>query len=240
MTLFVFDIYLLIVGLCIGSFLNVCIYRIPSGKSIITPPSSCPLCGKQLSFIEMIPVVSIIWQKACCAGCGSKISWRYPLVELITGLMFYIIAVKFGFTLITLKMLIMVAVLVVVTFIDIDYQIIPNIIIAPLILIGVAFGYQDMAGSLIGLLAGFCIIAIVVIASRGGMGWGDAKLLAMIGAFLGWHATIYSLFVGSFFGGIVGIMLMLTKKADRKTAIPFGPFLSLGALCWVFFPWWFR
>lgn len=233
------------IGLCIGSFLNVCIYRIPKGKSIVFPPSACPNCGKHLQFYELVPVLSYLIQKGRCRGCDGKISWRYPAIELLSGLLLLWIVWRFGWSYLAVHYSIFLYLLIVVSMIDIDHKIIPNVVVIPGALLGLlmtTFGNHYITGfcnGLLGMVVGFFIIAVVIVLSRGGMGWGDAKLLAMIGAFLGWQATLYSLFVGSLFGSTVGVAMILSKRMERKTPIPFGPFLGLGALGWLVMPWWF-
>lgn len=234
------DLFLVfLIGLCFGSFLNVCIYRIPLKKSIVFPPSTCPKCGRRLGFFELIPVVSFLIQKGRCRGCAESISIRYPVVELLTGIILFLIYWKFGFSMITFKYMVLALIIIAVSFIDLDHQIIPNTIVLPGIIAGLIFGYSNIMDALLGMLCGFGIIAIIILISRGGMGWGDAKLLAMFGAFLGWQSTVYSLFVGSLIGAVIGVTLIVLKKIERKTPIPFGPYLSLGALLWIFLPWWF-
>lgn len=232
MTAFIFFIF----GLVFGSFFNVCIYRIPLGKSIVFPSSFCPNCQRNLQWYELIPLLSYLIQQGKCRGCGMTISWKYPAVEMMTGLLFGLLYLHFGLSLSLIKGLILVSVLIIVSFIDLKHQIIPNVLVLPGAIVGILLNYNNIIDSLLGLTVGFCIIAAIILLSRGGMGWGDSKLLGMIGAFFGWQAAAYSLFVGSFFGAIIGVTLILLKRIDRKTPIPFGPYIALGALLWLFFP----
>jgi leader peptidase (prepilin peptidase)/N-methyltransferase len=230
-------------GAAIGSFLNVCIYRLPENLSIITPGSRCSHCNHPLRFYDNMPIVSFLWLRGKCRDCGGKISWRYPLVELITAVLALMLFIKFGFTLKFLTYFIFVAALIVITFIDLDHQIIPDVITLPGIpifflaaILIVKLPWQE---ALIGLLIGGGVlftIAIVYefITKREGMGGGDIKLLAMIGGFFGWKSLIFVLLFSSLFGAIVGITAILIKKQDMKYAVPFGPFLSAAAVAYIF------
>ena len=172
-----------VLGLVIGSFLNVCIYRIPKELSVVNPPSACPSCGKRLQPLELIPVISFLWLRGRCKGCGTQISWRYPLVEFLTGMLFLAAYINWGFTWETLKAVIFISLIIPIAFIDFEFKIIPNVLSIPGILIGLILSYQRIFDSLIGAALGFTIIFLIIILSRGGMGRGDVKLLAMLGAF---------------------------------------------------------
>jgi len=229
------EFVIVVFGLIMGSFLNVCIYRIPREQSIVLPPSACPKCGHRLSPLELIPVISFLIQGCKCRECKDSISWRYPLIEILTAVIFYLVYLRFGASFETLKYLILSGLMMVIALIDFDLQIIPNVLSIPGIVIGLILSYDRIFDSLLGIAVGFLIIWLVVQLSRGGMGLGDAKLLAMIGAFAGWQVVIYTLFLGSFLGSIVGGIMILAKKATRKTAIPFGPYLCLGAVLVILF-----
>ena len=232
-------------GMCIGSFLNVCIYRLPSSMSILKPSRSfCPQCKSAIKFYDNIPVFSYIWLKGRCRNCKASISLRYPLVELITGILAIAILFLFGLTLEGLVYFIFISSLLVITFIDIDHKIIPDIITLPGIPIGLLASFvlsaMTFISSLVGLLVGggsLLLVACVysLITHKEGMGGGDIKLLGMIGAFLGWKGVIFTIFAASLTGTLVGIILMLQKGKNLKFAIPFGPFLSIGAMSYVFF-----
>lgn len=232
-------------GMCIGSFLNVCIYRLPSSMSIIKPSRSfCPQCKSAIKFYDNIPVFSYIWLKGRCRNCKASISLRYPLVELITGILAIAILFLFGLTLEGLVYFIFISSLLVITFIDIDHKIIPDIITLPGIPIGLLASFvlpaMTFISSLVGLLVGGGSLLLVawvysLITHKEGMGGGDIKLLGMIGAFLGWKGVIFTIFAASLTGTLVGIIVMLQKGKNLKFAIPFGPFLSIGAMSYVFF-----
>jgi len=232
-------------GMCIGSFLNVCIYRLPSSMSIINPSRSfCPQCNSAIQFYDNIPVFSYLWLKGRCRNCKASISLRYPLVELMTGILSIAILFMFGLTLEGVVYFVFISSLLVITFIDIDHKIIPDIITLPGIPIGLAasFVLPDMTfkSSLLGLLAGGGSLLLVawtysLITHKEGMGGGDIKLLGMIGTFIGWKGVIFTIFASSLAGTLVGIFVMLLKGKNLKFAIPFGPFLSIGAMSYVFF-----
>ncbi|MEK6599861.1 MAG: prepilin peptidase [Deltaproteobacteria bacterium] len=238
-------IYILafIFGSIVGSFLNVCIHRIPEGKSIIFPSSSCPNCNNPIAFYDNIPIVSYIVLLGRCRSCKTPISLRYPFVEFLTGLVAVILLNTFGFSAGLPAYFIFTASLIVITFIDLKYQIIPDIISLPGIAVGLLASYFLPVGilnSIIGVLVGGGTLFLIAfgyhfVTGREGMGGGDIKLLAMIGAFLGWKAVIITLFTGSFIGAAAGSVLMLAKGKDSKYAIPFGPFLAAGALVALFF-----
>lgn len=237
------DIFAFIFGAAIGSFLNVCIFRIPAEESIIQPASRCPHCLQPIRFFDNIPIISFLLLRARCRNCGAKISWRYPLVELITGLLALLLFLKFGISLNFLVFFIFTAVLIVITFIDFDHQIIPDVISLPGIpiffLAAVFIVGVPWLEALIGLLVGGGVLLSIafvyeLITKREGMGGGDIKLLALIGGFLGWKSLIFVLLVSSLTGAIIGIAAMIIKKQDTKYAVPFGPFLSAAAIAWIF------
>jgi leader peptidase (prepilin peptidase)/N-methyltransferase len=232
-----------IFGAALGSFLNVCIFRLPDKISIIKPRSRCPRCHNPVRYYDNIPLISYIVLRGKCRDCGEKISWIYPLVELITALLALLLFLKFGPTLKCLIFFIFAAVLIVITFIDWNHQIIPDIITLPGIpiffLTAIFLVKLPWSEALLGLLIGGGIllaIAVVyeLISKREGMGGGDIKLLAMIGGFLGWKSLMFILLFSSFSGAVVGITAMIIKKQDMKYAVPFGPFLSAAAIAYLF------
>lgn len=238
-----FDIFAFISGAAIGSFLNVCIFRIPAEESIIRPASRCPSCLQPIRFYDNIPILSFLLLRARCRDCGAKISWRYPLVELITGLLALLLFIKFGLTLDFLVYFAFTAVLITISFIDLDHQIIPDILSLPGIpiffLLAVFVVKVPWMEAAIGLLIGGGVLFAIAflyefITKREGMGGGDIKLLGMIGGFLGWKSLIFILLVSSVLGAIVGISVMVIKKQDMKYAVPFGPFLSAAAVAYIF------
>lgn len=239
----ILNIVSFIFGAAVGSFLNVCIFRIPAQESIVKPLSRCPHCQHPIRFYDNIPIISFLILRARCRDCGGKISWRYPLVELITGLLSLFLFMKFGLTLNFLVFFIFTAVLITISFIDLDHQIIPDILSLPGIpvffLAAVFIVGVPWHEALIGLLTGggilLCIAVVYqFIAKREGMGGGDIKLLAMIGAFFGWKSLIFILLGSSLVGAVVGIIAMIVQKKDMKYAVPFGPFLSLAAIAYIF------
>lgn len=235
-------LWVFFLGTCIGSFLNVCIYRIPAGLSIVHPPSRCPQCGTQIRWWQNIPVASWLLLRGKCAACQVKISVRYLFVETLTGFLFLKIFMMFALHPATLVYWVFAAGLVTLTFIDLDHQIIPDVISLPGIVLGfasVSLTPLTWSHSLLGILLGggsLWLIAIIYefLTKNEGMGGGDIKLLAMIGAFLGWQAILPVIFISSCLGTIVGVPLMLLQRASGKLAIPFGPFLSGAALIWFF------
>ena len=237
------NLFAFIFGAAIGSFLNVCIVRLPENNSIIKPSSQCPYCHHPIRFYDNIPIISYFVLQGKCRDCRGRISWRYPLVEIITALLTLILFLKFGLSLNFLVFFIFTAVLIVITFIDLDHQIIPDVLTLPGIplffLAAVFLVKVPWKDALIGLLIGggvLMTIAIVYefITKREGMGGGDIKLLAMIGGFFGWQSLIFVLLFSSFTGAIIGITAMIIKKQDTKYAVPFGPFLSAAAVAYIF------
>lgn len=239
-----FNIFAFIFGAVVGSFLNVCICRLPKHESLAFPASHCPQCGFVIPFYDNIPIVSYLLLKGRCRSCKVRISPRYPLVELVNGLLTLLLFVKFGPTLTFGILFLFCSALVVITFIDLEHQIIPDVISLPGIVAGLAasfflpwLGWQS---SLIGILAGGGSLLLVaygyqLITGKEGMGGGDIKLLAMMGAFLGWRAVPFIIFAGSLLGSVIGISLMLLQRKDSKLAIPFGPFLAFGAVLYIFY-----
>jgi leader peptidase (prepilin peptidase) / N-methyltransferase len=237
-------LFIFIFGLCIGSFLNVCIYRIPESKSIVSPGSMCPGCGNPIKFYDNIPVLSFILLRAKCRNCSAHIPLRYPAVEMLTGLFALSVFIKFGLSIEAPVYFIFIATLLVITFIDIDHRIIPDLISLPGIVIfffaSLAVPTVSVKDSLLGILAGGGILFIIAelylrITGKEGMGGGDVKLLAMIGALIGWQGVLFTIFVSSMIGTIIGVIVMMIQGKNLKLAIPFGPFLSVGAVVYVFF-----
>ena len=225
-------VMLVLYGLIIGSFLNVLIYRIPRGESIVLPPSHCPSCNHRLGFFDLFPVLSYLGLGGRCRYCKTPISWRYPLVELITGGLTLLCWIRFGLSIGGLMALILTYVLIAIAFIDFDHQLIPNVLTLPMIVIGLVFRIWqgEIIAGILGLLTGGGLLLLVSLFYPKGMGMGDVKFLAMAGVFLGWEKALFVLFSGSFLGILVIIPLMLLKKIERKSAFPFGPFLVVGTL----------
>ncbi len=224
-----------LIGLIIGSFLNVIIYRLPRGESIVLPPSHCPHCEHSLTWLDLFPVFSFIFLQGRCRHCRTKISWRYPLTELLSGgltLLWWFRYGTYGLNWDNFAFLILTYGLIAIAFIDWDLQIIPNRLTLPLIVLGLTLKALEgsLVQALVGSLAGGGILLILALLYPKGMGFGDVKLLAMTGIFLGWYPVLISLFLGSVLGVIATLPLFIQKKIDRKTPIAFGPFLALGTL----------
>jgi len=226
-------------GLIVGSFCNVCIYRIPKNESIIYPTSHCPKCRTTIKPVDNIPLLSYILLKGRCRNGGSKISIQYPVVELLTGIIYLIIYLIYGLSIQSLIYIILSSALIIIAFIDLNEQIVPDVISLPGIGVGLILSffvpYLSFINSALGVVVGGGIILIIalvgsMIFKKEAMGGGDIKLAAMIGAFLGWRYTIISLFLGFFLGALIGIILIMTKIKKREDAIPFGPFIALGSL----------
>ena len=233
------EIFVLLLGACIGSFLNVCIYRLPREESVVYKPSHCPGCGNKLGVPDLVPILSYIFLRGRCRHCGSQISVQYPLVELITALLFLAAYLTWGISWHTASMWVFLAVLVSVSVVDIHHRIIPD----EILLVGTILGLplilltsiSDLIGGVIGFFtAGLLLLAIAVV-SKGGMGGGDIKLSAVMGLFLGWQGVAVALFLSFLIGGIAGILLLVTRIKGRKDAVPFGPYLALGALISAFY-----
>lgn len=219
-----------VVGAVVGSFLNVVIARLPRGESVVRPSSRCPICGAAIRWHDNIPVVSFLALGGRCRDCGVSIPWRYPVVEAVTAALFAVAAWTSRSTADVIIACIFLATLVAVTVIDLEHQIIPDRITLP----GVALGFLSSflgtrvswLDSLLGILAAGGILFAVIVLSGGGMGGGDMKLGAMMGAFLGYKLALLALFVAVVLGGAVALALLATGIRKRKDPIPFGPFLA--------------
>ena len=231
-------ILIFILGLIAGSFSNVCIYRIPINESIIYPASHCPKCRSSIKPIDNIPLLSYLLLKGKCRNCGSKISIQYPVVEFLTGIIYIFIFLIYGLTLQSLIYILLSSALIIIAFIDLNEQIVPDIISLPGIVTGLILSffvpYISFINSVLGVVVGGGIILVIglagsVIFKKEAMGGGDVKLAAMIGAFLGWKYAIISLFLGFFLGALVGIFLILSKIKSKEDMVPFGPFIALGS-----------
>lgn len=232
-----------IVGLLIGSFLNVVIYRVPRGESIITPGSHCPSCGHVLRFWELIPVVSFLIQKGRCRNCLTLISWRYPMVELLTGTLFCITILSLSMETHPARLflnLVFVAVLIALSFIDLDTFRLPDVLTLPLLGLGFlgAFlipGNPSGWESVLSALGAGGLFWIIVRVYPQGMGLGDVKLVAAMGAFLGFPSIFLAVFLGSFVGAFLGIIFLFAGRKRFRQQIPFGPYLALGAILALWF-----
>ena len=222
----------------------MCIYRIPLNKSIVHPPSACPDCGYRVRFYDNIPVISYLFLMGRCRQCKVFISLRYPLVEILMALLSLALFIRFGFQLQYIPWMLFAGTLLILSFIDLDHKILPDVLTLPGILVGwlVSFlpGGLSWADSLIGLIAGGGALYLVAtvyarITGREGLGGGDIKLLAMIGAWMGWQSLPLIVLMSSLSGAVIGSVFILLGGKGARTQIPFGPFLSLGALSYLFF-----
>jgi leader peptidase (prepilin peptidase)/N-methyltransferase len=257
-----------VLGACIGSFLNVCIYRMPAEESVVHPRSRCPRCGTTIAWYDNLPLVSWALLRARCRGCKTPISARYPLVEALSGGLAMLALARFGPAPLTVAVFVFTAALLLITFIDLDHRFIPDEVSLPGIAVGLGVsllpGGIGLVDAALGALAGGGILWLVAwgyehLTGREGMGYGDVKLLAMIGAFLGWQAIPAVIIIASLTGSVAGLLAMFDqrsrrrvrriertfgplavlvslRRASRRTEIPFGPFLALGALVALYVP----
>ncbi|MCL4499107.1 MAG: prepilin peptidase [Chloroflexi bacterium] len=234
-------------GLAIGSFLNVCIYRIPAGLSLVHPPSRCPACETPVRPVDNVPLLSFLLLKGKCRSCGAPISWRYPAVEALTGVVFVLLYARFGMSINALAGIFFASVVIVVSFIDLDTERIPNKVILPAIAAGAALIVPDFVGykilplvgggalhSIAGFFVGGGSLLIIALAAplffkKDAMGGGDIKLAAFIGLFLGVYSLL-ALFFSFLIGAIAGVFLLARGSRGRSDTIPFGPYLAIGAI----------
>lgn len=229
-------IFIACIGLVIGSFLNVCIYRIPAEQSISFPPSHCSTCNHQLAAKDLVPVFSYLFLRGKCRYCGSKISIRYPLIEILNGLLYVLVYFKYGFSTDTIKYCLMASVLIVIAMIDFDTQdvytstTLTGAAIAVIFLIIQYFtDNQSSKRFLIGGIVCAGIIAAIVFLTHG-MGEGDIEIAGVSGLFLGWKLGLMSLFIAIIIGGIFGIVLLALKKKSKKEMFAFGPCIAIGTM----------
>jgi len=251
-TITIMGIIIFVLGLVFGSFANVVIYRLPKGKSIVSPGSQCPSCGKNILWYDNIPLLSYLLLKGKCRFCKVKISPRYFVVELITGLLFLSLYFKFGLTVNLLIYAFFVLCLLIMGFIDIDTYLISDVIVLPGIVIGLLCsiffrgmhyeltGIESIWYSFTGILTGCGILIFLAMIGRllfkkEAMGGGDIKLLSMIGAFLGWKSVFITIFFASLLGTVISLTLIGLKKKKMEDYVPFGPYLGLGAIIALFY-----
>ncbi len=234
MVIYLLSFLIFIIGVFIGSFLNVIILRLPAGESIIIPPSYCPYCTKKLKYYDLIPVLSYLFLGGRCRYCRAEISIQYPAVELLTGFLFSLMYFKYGFSLQLFIYILLVSLLIIVSFIDYKYKIIPNEITYTFIITGfilsLFFNHITFLNSLLGILLPAGLFLLIALIYRRGMGMGDVKLIALIGAFIGWKYTLLGIFLASLIGSVIGLVLIVSGIISRETRIPFAPFISLGTL----------
>lgn len=235
-----------VLGLLVGSFLNVVIWRVPRDESIVHPRSRCPRCGNQLRTVDNLPVLSWLFLRGKCHFCGEPISARYPLVELLTGVLFGVTAAKFGFDWALPAFLVLVAGLIALSGIDLDHKRLPIKVLYPvlfavaalLVLAAAATGeWGDLARAAAGGVIGFVVLLLIHLIAPRGMAFGDVRLAGLIGVALGWLGLGYvavGLFLAFLTSSVIGLLLIAVKLATRKSKIPFGPFLAFGCLLAVF------
>jgi leader peptidase (prepilin peptidase)/N-methyltransferase len=229
---------LAIVGLAVGSFLNVCIHRLPRQQSLNSPPSRCPHCDYQLRWFDNIPLVSYAMLGGRCRKCRTRISIRYPIVELVTMGLFVLHGAVFGWSALLIPRLVFACAMVVLFAIDLEHHLLPNAITLPGVAVGLIASTVLPPGiidALVGVLLGGGVLWLIGEAyfrfsGHEGMGGGDVKMLAMIGAFLGWKLVLVTLVLSSVVGSGIGLIVIAIRKGGMKYALPYGTFLALGAL----------
>jgi len=228
-----------VLGLMVGSFSNVCVYRIPRRESIAFPGSHCPACGHAIAPYDNIPLLSWLMLSGRCRHCSAPISWRYPLLELVMGVSWGLLAWHFGFTPEMVVALTLFFLLWILSFIDLETGLLPNVLTYPGIALGLAFSWWlgDWQSALIGAVAGYGIFWLIarlflLLTGREGMGYGDFKLLAMLGAFMGWQALPFIILASSVVGTVVGVIFLLLAKKGFRAEIPFGPYLAVAGMIW--------
>ncbi len=251
----IYSAVVFIISACIGSFLNVCIYRLPEHLSVVTPGSRCPSCSAPVRSFDNIPIISYFILGGRCRSCKATFSVRYAMVELLIALLGVALYWRFAFAPEFFAYAAFTAALATVAFIDLDHKIIPNVISLPGIVVGFGiaclFGfvlpgggvdalYPSVIDAAIGVVLGGGSLFLIsfgyyVLTGREGLGFGDVKLLAMIGAFVGWKGVLFTIFTGSVVGALIGVFIMTFRGKGAKYAVPFGPFLSMGALLYIFF-----
>ncbi len=226
-----------VLGAPFGSFLNVCIYRLPLGRSIVRPASACPHCGRTLSWYENVPILGYLALGGRCRTCRGPIAVRYPIVEALTAAMFAAAFWWYGPSALLVSRLVFGCALIVLFAIDLEHHLLPNLVTLPGIVVGFLFSLitePEWLESLFGIVLGGGVLFLIAeiyyrVRREEGMGMGDVKMLGMIGAFLGWKLMLLSLMFASITGSIVGVLLLLSGRGGLKHALPFGTFLALGA-----------
>lgn len=236
------QLFVFMFGCCLGSFFNVVIHRLPAKLSLAHPGSHCPQCGQPIAFHDNVPLLSYLILRGKCRHCHAAISVRYPLVEALTGGVALLFFHRYGLSLQFLAEFVFASLLIVIAFIDLDTYTIPNVLSVPGIVVGLAFSFVtprlSWMESLIGVLVGGGFLYLIavgyqILRRQEGMGGGDIKLLAMIGAFLGWTGVLFTVMLSSLVGALAGMLVMWRKREGLTAMLPFGPFLSLGALCYL-------
>lgn len=235
----VYTVFFGVLGLVFGSFFNVVGLRVPKNESIVTPPSHCTTCGRQLTVIDLVPVLSYVLLRGKCRNCGASISWVYPAFELATGLLFAFAYWQLGLSIELAVALVFISLLVIIVVSDFAYMLIPDKVLLfflPLLVVGrILSPLTVWWDSLLGAVVGFSILYLIAIISRGGMGGGDIKLFFLLGLVLGTLHTLLTLFLASVIGMIVGIIVLRVRHQGRRTPIPFGPSIALAAVLVYFY-----
>lgn len=228
-------IFVFILGLLLGSFFNVCIYRIPREESIAYPPSHCTSCGNNLKAVDLFPVLSYAFLEGKCRYCGEKISIKYPLFEILTAIIFVLIYKEYGYSVNSIKYIVFASYLIIIGIIDLNTTdvyfsttIFGIIVGAIFIIVNLIFG-NPIFTYILGAAFGAGIIALIILLTHG-MGWGDAEILGICGLFLGFKLSVLTFFLSAVLGGIIGVILIATKIKSRKDYIPFGPYIAIAAL----------
>ena len=223
------EILILIIGLCIGSFLNVCIYRIPREESIAFPPSHCTSCGYELKAVDLIPVISYLFLKRKCRKCGEKISINYPLVELLNGVLYLLIFLRFGLSLSFVFYSLLTSLLIVISYIDLDSKYIYSsttilgvVLAAIYIVVGLYTKDISISNNVLGGAIGYGIIYLIVVITKG-MGQGDAEVAGVCGLFIGIKGILVCLFIAVVLGGLVAAIILIFKLKEKKSEIAFSP-----------------
>lgn len=219
-----------VLGLVVGGFINKCIHRIQEGKSVLYPPSRCRACGRPAGLRYMEPAANYVFLNGKCRYCGDRIPPVFPVVELATAALYIFAFYRFGNGIVFFKSLVLMPVLLVAAIIDLKEQIIPDSLVVFGLVSGTLFalagGSRLIRDAVLGAAAGGGILLVIVLVSKGGMGWGDVKLSTVIGLFLGWQSTLVALYISFISGGVVSLLLLFTGKKGRKDPVPFGPFLG--------------
>ena len=233
------EILILIIGLCIGSFLNVCIYRIPREESIAFPPSHCTSCGYELKAVDLIPVISYLFLKRKCRKCGEKISINYPLVELLNGVLYLLIFLRFGLSLSFVFYSLLTSLLIVISYIDLDSKYIYSsttilgvVLAAIYIVVGLYTKDISISNNVLGGAIGYGIIYLIVITTKG-MGQGDAEIAGICGLFIGIKGILVCLFIAVVLGGLVAAIILIFKLKEKKSEIAFSPYISIGSIVYI-------
>ncbi|MDF2520917.1 MAG: Prepilin peptidase [Clostridia bacterium] len=232
-------ILIFLLGLAIGSFLNVCIYRIPANESIAYPPSHCPKCSHKLSALDLIPVLGYIINLGRCRYCKEKISLQYPIIELFTAVLFLFLFERFGLSIYFAKYAVLASLLIVIASIDLKTQEIPDRLIVFGLIAGLLFNLYNirinMVQGLLGFILGGGSFLIIAMVTKGAMGGGDIKLMAVLGLFFGWQLTILIALISFVLGAFISLILITAKIKGRKDYIPFGPFIAAAAIIALFY-----